>query len=137
MNIQEWAHHAESVLGYLKVYDSGPKEDPSPVFSWFRNGSGPNAPRGKVRQMKIEDGKVWFRNEQKAGQYSQWSWLGDIERTRSIFTRLLNAAVLDAQAYNRVAPRIDLNHPEVRCSGCGSLGAYFCGGCRAEQRGEF
>lgn len=139
MNIDDWFHHADHVLGNLKVWEAGQREDPSPVFSWFRNGVGPNSPRGKIRQMKVEDGKVWFRNEIKATEYSSWSWIGDVERTRSIFSRLLNAATLDAQDYNRPAakPAMDLNQPEMRCSGCGALGAYFCGGCRAEQRGDF
>lgn len=134
MKISEWRTHAERVLGHLAIWDKGPKEDPSATFSWFRNGQGPNMPRGSIHQMRIAEGKVWFRNEIKSGKYSEWSWLGDVERTRSIFKRLLDAATAETN-YNRQP--IDLNQPESRCSACGALGPSFCQGCRSEQRGDF
>lgn len=137
MNISEWRSHAERVLGHIKIWESEGSNQPSPIYSWFRNGQGPNAPRGYVKRMRIEDGQVYFQSEIKAGKFSEWSRLADVQRTKDIFRRLLDAATDECAAVRPNAPPINLNQPEMRCNGCGALGQWMCGGCRAEMRGEF
>ncbi len=138
MNISEWRTHAERVLAHLRMWQTEGSNDPSPIYSWFRNSQGPNAPRGYIKRMKIEGGEVWFQSENsKRGTFSEWSRMGTIERTRSIFQRLLDASLEECASVRPNAPAINLNQPEMRCNSCGALGPWMCGGCRAEQRGEF